>query len=797
MTRSKTFLPILLLLLAGILVTFTACKQAPEPVNEDLLLHVGFDEGEAFELADLTGQLPAVELSYVFEKAIYKGSEEPEWREEGIKNGALLFDGNSTFATYNRSAITLEGPELSISVWIAPRMFEWDDPKAAEAGTAKLTGILSQSSKAKNEGLILGYQRHGRLSFQVGTGSDWLEIWTNGDNLKSLAWNQVTATFSASKEEMCLFLNGELVASRSVPKDSAIQGADSIGLVIGRNNEGERFDAGFLNVVSGYLDELLVSNVSLAKEDVRAQYEAVEIPAIPYEEIGLQNLLTDDIYRPQFHAGPLQNWMNEPHAPLYHEGKYHLFFQHNMAGAYWRNISWGHWVSDDMAAWEQIEDALVPTENSVAPDGVWSGAATKDSNGVPLLFFTAGNDSFRDDGLLSNQNIGVAYPADPTDLNLTDWEMAPELALEQQPGEGRAGQFRDPFIWKENESWYMTICSGNTKNSGGTVLLYSTDVLELQADGEILMDWQYHGTVYEMETAPAQFGTSWELPIIVPIANESKSVETYLFIFSPAPASTADNKIFYFLGDFDHESGAFIPDESFSNEPKVLDYGDNVFTGPSMLYDEDTGRAVLFSIMQGQRSGAEEGLAGWAHTAGLAREVILSEDGTELRLRPVKELRNLDAETLIDLEAVTLAQANEALASLDEDLYRLEVAFDLTGLEDVGGSLGVELKSDGDKDRTTLSYDPAAGVIYGNTQNRGKGAKRAEVSGDFTPEGSSLTLDIFVDRSLVEAFFNNDKAISMRAYVKEPTSTGILLFSEGGDLEILSLKVTRLTSIFG
>ena len=62
MTRSKTFLPILLLLLAGILVTFTACKQAPEPVNEDLLLHVGFDEGEAFELADLTGQLPAVEL---------------------------------------------------------------------------------------------------------------------------------------------------------------------------------------------------------------------------------------------------------------------------------------------------------------------------------------------------------------------------------------------------------------------------------------------------------------------------------------------------------------------------------------------------------------------------------------------------------------------------------------------------------------------------------------------------------------------------------------------------------------
>lgn len=92
----------------------------------------------------------------------------------------------------------------------------------------------------------------------------------------------------------------------------------------------------------------------------------------------------------------------------------------------------------------------------MVPDGVWSGGATLDANGVPLLFFTAGNDGFRDcEGLISNQNIGVAYPADLTDPELTDWIICDELAIIQQPGQGRTGEFRDPHIWKEGDTWCM------------------------------------------------------------------------------------------------------------------------------------------------------------------------------------------------------------------------------------------------------------------------------------------------------------------------------------------------------
>ena len=82
--------------------------------------------------------------------------------------------------------------------------------------------------------------------------------------------------------------------------------------------------------------------------------------------------------------------MNEPHAPVYYNGMYHLFFQQNMVGTYWRNISWGHLVSEDMVSWRPVKEAITPMENTVVPDGVWSGGAALDVNGVPVLFFTAG-----------------------------------------------------------------------------------------------------------------------------------------------------------------------------------------------------------------------------------------------------------------------------------------------------------------------------------------------------------------------------------------------------------------------
>lgn len=776
-------------LLLALVLVLTACGGGHK---KDLLLHLSFDEGSGVTVKDSSGHLPDTDMNYEFAHAAYMDSQDPQWRTEGISGACLLLDGSSTYVNYKRNDITVEGKKLTVQVWIAPRTFEWDDPYAADNGNDFPTGIVSQCDKAANKGFLLGYQRFGRLTFQVGTGSEWLSVWSNGDNLEKYAWNLVTATFDADAGEMCLYLNDTLVASRSVPAGAEIAGASAKSLVVGRNLEGQRLAAGFQNVASGYMDEFKLYSTALSAKEIAEYYKSVTVPEIEFEKIWLQNILTGDYTRPQFHGGPYQFWMNEPHAPVYYNGMYHLFYQANMTGSYWRNICWGHYVSTDMVNWKPVKEAITPTENSVVPDGVWSGGAALDVGGVPLLFFTAGNDGFRDyEGLISNQNIGVAYPADLTDPELTDWVICDELAIIQQPGQGRTGEFRDPHIWKEGDTWCMLICSGSTSSTGGTALLYTTDKLELKDDGTVDMDWQYKGPVYEMENQSALYGTSWELPIILPVTNEAGTITKYFFEISPAPASIADNKVYYWLGDFDLETGKFTPDEAFLGEPHLLDYGANVFTGPSCMVDPASGEIYMFSIMQDQRGAAEQGASGWAHTVGLARRIWLNDDGTDLMIEPIEALHTLEESVLIDQTDLTLEQANEALSAVNEDMLYLRLVADVSNASE----FGINMKQGGKWDCTTYRYDVAGETIYGKTENKGEGAKAKTVSGFLPNEDGKLTMEIYIDRSLVEGFFNDYKALSIRAYTEEPDSRGIDLFATG-DVSIESLYVASMGSIF-
>jgi len=779
-----------LILAAAVAVFFLLGNS--DPHKSDLLLHLKLDEGKGLNVSDASGNLPDTEMDYHLAHAAYTDSQDPQWRTEGISGGCLLFDG-TTYITYNKNNIAVKGPALTISVWVAPRTFEWDDPNAADNGNDKLTGIVSQINKEDNQGFILGYQRHGRLSFQVGTGDEWLSVWTNGDNLQKYRWNHVAATFDAEMGEMCLYLNGELVASRSVPAGAEIAHAKNRTLLIGRNGEGERLTAGFLNTVSGYLDEVKLYDCALSGEEIAAAYEKVKVPEIEFEQIWLQNVLTDDYTRTQFHGGPYQFWMNEPHAPVYYNGMYHLFFQENMSGSYWRNICWGHLVSTDMVNWTPVKEAITPTEDSVVPDGVWSGGATLDKNGVPLLFFTAGNDAFgKVEGLISNQNIGVTYPSDLSDPNLTDWVVCDDLAIIQQGGQGRRGEFRDPHIWKEGDIWCMLICTGSTKHSSsGSAILYTTDTLELLSDGTVDQNWVYKGPIYEMENQPITYGKTWELPIVLPVSNEAGTVSKYLFIFSPAPADIADNKIYYFLGDFDLSTGKFTPDERFAGIPQLLDYGANVFTGPSAFIDPVSGDVILFSIMQDQRGAGEQGASGWAHTAGLARKLWLSDDGYDLMMAPVEALTSLEEDILISETNLTLDQANEKLAQVSGDMLHIKLTVDISKASE----FGINLKQGGKWDCTTYRYDIAEQLIYGTTENRGEGCKTKTVSGTLPNEDGTITMDIYVDRSLVEAFFNEYKAISIRSYVEDPASQAMSLFATG-EVTIDSLYVATMGSIF-
>lgn len=773
------------LLIAAVVILCFLGTGCGEKKSADLMLHLTFDEGSGISLSDSAKKLPDTELHYRFTHAAYMEDKEPQWRARGIEKGSLLFDGSSTWLEYSPEEICVSGEAFSISVWVAPRAFEWDDPNAANTGNAHLTAIVSQYDKAKKQGFLLGYQRFGRLCFEIGTGDEWITLWGEDENLKKYEWNQVTATFDGKNGQVCLYLNGKQIASAWTTMDAKISPAENKKLLVGKNSDAEQIAAGTYNMFAGLMDELKLYSTVISEEEIDIE----DAPEIAFEDIWLENILTGDIYRPQYHGAPYQHWMNEPHAPVYYNGMYHLFYQSNMIGTYWRNICWGHMVSTDMVNWKPIKEAITPAENTVAPDGIWSGGATLDKNGIPLLFFTAGNDSFSKDGLLSNQNIGVAYPKDLSDPELTDWIVCDQLAIAQQAGQGRIGEFRDPHIFREGDLWCMLICTGSTKTRGGSAILYETDTLELKADGTVSMNWKYMGPVYELENPSALYGTSWELPILIPLANKAGTIQKYIFMISPAPAATADNKVYYFLGDFDVTTGKFTPDEKFDNQPALLDYGCNVFTGPSVLTDPVSGDICVFSIMQDQRNGAEQGSAGWAHGVGLTRKIWLNDDGTEVKIAPI-ELHNQEERILVDARDLTLAQANEELKKVEGDLLYIRAVLTPKDKEE----FGIRVKSDGNRNMTFFTYSPKEEKIFGDTKNKGSDAPTNSVSGALSLEDGKLAFEIYIDRSLVEAFFNDTKAITIRSYGAYEAQ-GMELFS-GGNIAVESLYVAKIKPIY-
>jgi beta-fructofuranosidase len=741
-----------------------------------LIAHWAFDEGEGNTAPDSAAGLHDP-VHYIFNEAEFIAARDPEWRKGGIRGGALLFDGYSTWICRDAAKAPKLTHAFTITAWVAPRSFE-----GGEEG--RLSAIVNQHDRERREGFILGLYRHGSWSLQLGIGGEWTELWDGEHPLPAFRWSHLAATFDSRESVMRLYLNGREIAGRSTP--SEIMSPCGSDLLIGKNNQSVLLlDSFSLNMFDGLLDELKLYNRALSGEEIILMFEEdVDshdgvIPELSYDQIRLDRTpLLEDRHRPRYHPSPAAHWMNEPHAPFYYNGKYHLFYQHNPRGPYFHQIHWGHWVSDDLVHWRDLPIALTP-EKETDPDGVWSGSAAFDESGKPVLFYTAGDHRYT-----PNQWVAVARPrlGPESDEDLIFWEKDRKPLVKLESHIRGVMDFRDPYVWQEDGLWYMLVGS-STEERKGTAYGYSSQDMK---------SWEFKGSFYEADYSLYPYlGPIWELPVLLPLGADAGGAAKHVFLVSPVGPGS-DVEIFYWIGSFDREAMRFIPD---SAEPQLIDVGDFHFTGPSGMKDPKTGRSLLFNICQGERTDRMNYLSGWAHNAGLPVELFLRDDG-RLGIRPIEELRKLRVKLLTSARQETPEAVNIQLAGLKEAMLELLIEFE----PGTANRFGLKVRcSPGGEEETLIFYDRLQGefgVDRSRTTLDPREMCRGVQAGRLDLNGEALKLHVYLDYSIVEAYANELKSVTTRAYPSDTDAFGIQVWGDG-TLNIKYLEIWKLKGIYG
>lgn len=441
----------------------------------------------------------------------------------------------------------------------------------------------------------------------------------------------------------------------------------------------------------------------------------------------LRHQLSSDHHRPHFHYLPPSNWINDPNGVIQWNGRYHLFYQYNPNGAFHGTIHWGHAVSDDLVHWEDLPVALAPTPNSVDEGGIFSGSIV-DDDGTPKMFYTG----VTPDYLVQKQCMAIG------DTDLITWEKYPDNPVIAEPPavSHQSVEFRDPFVWREDDTWYMLLGSC-IKGVGGAAFLYRSNDLE---------NWEYLNPL--MVGDLARNGVIWECP------NFFKLGEKWVLIISSHIGYTTAT-VLYFIGDY--KNHRFIPEKE-----GVLDAA--YFYAPLTHLDEQ-GRRIMYAWVREGRSEALQREAGWSGVQIVPRVLSLDRQN-RLQMEP--------AETLEQLRGEHQHFTGDMLTEGDLFVFgrhrELKATFDIKANSEVG--MDVLVSSDG-REFLRITYSGNSHALRVERHYAFEDQSLETIDHGIIhhlDEGELLDLHVLIDGSLVEIIANKRASVTTRFYPHQTES---------------------------
>lgn len=353
--------------------------------------------------------------------------------------------------------------------------------------------------------------------------------------------------------------------------------------------------------------------------------------------------------------------MNDPNGPIYHNGRWHLFYQYNPEGDQWGEIGWGHASSTDLQSWKEHNLAIAAD----AEHFIFSGSVIHDARnesglgtgdrGLLIAFYTG------------HTRTGPQRQVQCLAFSNDDGETWCKYSKNPIIDIGEAN-FRDPKVfWHEPTSRWIML----------TVLAAERAVLFFTSRD--LISWEQSSRF----DAPIHGEDEWECPDLqaLPVINsDDHELKWVLFVSVGGGAPAGGVGVQYFVGDFD---GKRFSPVSTSVEQWV-DHGPDFYAPQSFAgIDSSTSGGIWIGWMNN-----------WIYAKGTfanpsrgmmtsVRRTVLARDGENYHL--VQKPRGNSDRICLPIDqtySARLVSELEECVELEIDPGRGHLKLDRTGLSD-------------------------------------------------------------------------------------------------------------------
>ena len=468
-------------------------------------------------------------------------------------------------------------------------------------------------------------------------------------------------------------------------------------------------------------------------------------------------MIENDPHYPTYHFTGPESWINDPNGPIYHEGKYHLFYQYDPIVEGKRSARcWGHAVSDDLVHWVDWPVAIWP-DSPYDKNGVYSGNTVIDDQGIATALYTGNVNGHKESyGILARSYDG-----------LLSWKK--KMVMDKPPYPGTPVHW-DAQVWKDGDTWYQLV--GGTKDGKGAALLWTSKDLE---------DWTYQKPIYTGD--PGEF---WELPYLLPFEDK------YVLM-----VGRSNNP--YWIGTYNKKNMEFKPDHQ---QPFYVDRGTYYCVNPHMVDNKGKGgfeRRILHGWVLGPPIPTDK-VPYWQGSHSLPR--VITVENNRLIQKPIPELKILRKEHYHLNNLKIDPETSDYLPTIKGDSLEIVVTFDSSNAKI--GEFGIKLRmSEDGKDFSRVFYNKSTGEFGIDGQfisERLKESMPGWKGGTSWREYSSIkknrlvTMHIFLDRSIIEVFMNGN-VLTGRTFPRSDM-VGVDIYSKGDKFYIKSFDLWKINSIW-